>query len=304
MGASIARAMRSFAHWVSGRPHRLILLTIVAAHILAAVAAALVVLDALRRGPVASATSALISMIGIVAFGLALGSPAGITLALIGPFLLGGVACGVLLAWSRSLSFAFQGTVLGIIGAAILVFGLVPQASQVGELLQSQTQAQVEAVLEAFGFSTDQLGLTDEIDPAEFVRLFLISLELSLLVGLMLGFWWYSLNEESVGFGTEFRKLKLGRFAGILLMLLLILGQLLEVTLIRYVAPLAVLGFLFQGLAVLHARCHSDRWPGAVLVVVYVALVSPLTFIALGSLSAVGLVDNFFELRARAEPEQ
>ena len=51
MGAYITRAMRAFAQWASDRPVRLVLLTVLSAHLLAPVAAALLIVDALRRGP-------------------------------------------------------------------------------------------------------------------------------------------------------------------------------------------------------------------------------------------------------------
>jgi len=66
---------------------------------------------------------------------------------------------------------------------------------------------------------------------------------------------------------------------------------------------MAVVGFLFQGLAVLHARSHSENWPKAVVILVY-CLFIPWTELALMGVSAVGLLDNFFELRARSAPEE
>jgi hypothetical protein len=297
MGAYITRAMRAFAVWASDRPVRLVVLTVLSAHLLAPVAAALLIVDALRRGPGPASLAAAAAIAGLIALSMLLGAELAVTLSLAAPVVIGGAAIGALLRWARSLSLTFQGTVMGVIVVTVIAFLVVPDAGRVGEILQGQ----VLTLLETGGAGAEQLAQFAAVDSAEFVRVFLISILLSLAVALMLGLWWYSLIREGIDFGAEFRALKLGRVAGIALMLLVIVGQLTSITLIQDLAPLAVIGFLFQGLAVLHARRYSDKWPRAVLVVVYLALLSPWTVAALMAVSAVGLLDNFFELRTRVE---
>lgn len=293
--------MRSFARWVSGRPYRLILLTIGFVRLLAPVSAALLVLDALRHGPRSVAISMAASLLGVVLLGLMIGFGTVEMLSVTAPVLVGGAASGALLAWSRSLSLAFQGTVAGFIVATLVIFLVAPEAGRIGEIIQNEWLT----LLQAGGAEEQLLALFADIDSGEFVRLLLIALLVFLLAGLMLGLWWYSLIEEGVHFGSEFRGLKLGRVAGIALMALVIAGQLLDVLLIRNLASLAVLGFLFQGLAVMHARSHSDKWPGAAVGLVYFVLVIPWTTgVAMMALSAVGLLDNVFPLRARAKPPE
>jgi hypothetical protein len=292
-------AMRSFAGWVSAQPYRLILLTVAFVHLLAPVAAALLVLNALTRGPQAVAVTAMISIAGVLAIGLALGADMTDTLGLTAPVLIGGAVSGALLAWSRSLSFAFQGTTIGAITGTLIVLALVPEAGQIGEVLR----AQVLTLLESGGAGAEQMARFEAISGNEFLRVLLISLIASLLAALMLGYWWFSLVQSSADFGADFRSLKLGRIAGIGLMALVIAGQLVDVQLIQNLAPMAVISFLFQGLAVMHARSYRGKWPRALVVVVYVMLVSPWTFIAITALSVVGLVDNFFDLRAPAKSQ-
>jgi hypothetical protein len=301
MGAAITRGMRSFARWASSRPHWLVLLTVLFVHLLAPVATALLVLDALRRGPAAAAISAAVAMLLVVLLGVLTGSGMAETVGLTAPFLVGGAASGALLGWARSLSLAFQGTVVGFIVAVALIFGLVPATNRIGEILQDQWLA----LFRAGGADAAMLEQLTSLAAGEFVRFLLIALFASLLIGLMLGFWWYALIGENVSFGSEFRRLKLGRIAGIALMVLVVVGQFVDIELIRNLSSLAVVGFLFQGLSVMHARSRSDNWPGAAVAAAYVLLVIPWTMpIALMGLSAIGLLDNVFELRARAAPPE
>ena len=287
--------MRSFTAWVTARPYRLILLAIVCVHLLIPASGALLVLDALKRGPQAVLISTLAVILGVIAIASAFGADIGESLGLTAPVLLGSAGSGILLAWSRSLSLAFQGTVVGAIVVCFLVLGLIPAAAQMGVVLQDQ----VMALLESGGASDAQLARFAAVSANEFLRVLLISLLACLLSALMLGYWWYSLAVEGARFGEDFRALSLGRTAGISLMLLIIVGQLVAWPMLQNLAPMAVIAFLFQGLAVLHARTYVEKWPRFIPAIAYVLLVSPWTYIAIMVLSAVGLIDNFFDLRAR-----
>jgi hypothetical protein len=70
------------------------------------------------------------------------------------------------------------------------------------------------------------------------------------------------------------------------------------VALVQNLTPLALFGFLFQGSAVMHAWAHARQWHIGILVLVYVLFVPPLTGMAILGLSAVGLLDNIFDLRS------
>jgi hypothetical protein len=300
MGAAIKRAMRAFAFWVTSRPYRLVLATIAFFQLLAPVSAALLVLGSLQRGPSSAMLSALIALAGITGLGLAVGGEPWRVLGMAAPLLLAAAASGALLHRSRSLSLAYQATVIALIGGALLVLAAFPSVSRLGELWLSELMM----LFQSLGMTDAQLAdLGSIVNAQELMRVLLISLLVSVLAGLMLGYWWYGLLDEQVRFGASFRALKLGRVAGIALMIIVVLGQLSPMGLIWTVAPMAVMSFLFQGLAVMHARSRSDKWPGAVVVLVYVVLFSPLTFFAILGLSGVGLLDNVFALRARGEPK-
>jgi hypothetical protein len=291
--------MRSFVRWASASPIRLILLTIVFAQLLAPIAAALLVVDSLRRGPAAAMQSALLAILGVVAMALVFPTDLSVTLILTLPMLIGGLLGGALLSWSRSLSLAFQGTMIGALIAASIAFAVLPQASEI----QAGVQDIFVTLLALGGVSEAQVAQVAALRPVEVVWVLLTSLLLIIVSTLMLGYWWYALLDDRVRFGIDFRALKLGRVAGIVLMALLILALFLDAPSLQSVAPVAVIGFFFQGLAVLHARNHSDKWPSAIIVMVYVFFI-PWAPIALMGLSAVGLLDNFFELRARGGSEK
>jgi len=289
--------MRGFAVWVTDRPYRIVLLAIVFVQIFVPVAAALLVLDALRRGPAAAMLSAVLTIAGTVLIGLSLEAGMIAVLSVAAPVLLIGAAGGALLRASQSLSFAFQATVMGSIAFALIVLVAAPEARGIGELVLGEFLL----LLELGGLTEAQLAPMAETDPARFGRYFLFSLHASQLAGLMLGAWWYALIAKGVPFGAEFRALRLGRVTGIALMVPVTAALVIASELVRLVAAMAVAGFLFQGLAVLHARSRSDNWHVAVLVLVYLALVPPLTGITILGVSAIGLLDCVFPLRKRAE---
>jgi UDP-N-acetylmuramyl pentapeptide phosphotransferase/UDP-N-acetylglucosamine-1-phosphate transferase len=56
---------------------------------------------------------------------------------------------------------------------------------------------------------------------------------------------------------------------------------------------------VLQGLAVLHAWAYAKRWHPGLVAPVYVLLVTPLMVLVILGLSALGLLDNWFDLRAR-----
>jgi uncharacterized protein YybS (DUF2232 family) len=77
------------------------------------------------------------------------------------------------------------------------------------------------------------------------------------------------------------------------------LGLVFDTALVQNLSALALLAFVFQGLAVLHAWAHAKRWHPGLVAPVYVLLVTPVRVLVIFVLSAVGLLDNWFDLRAR-----
>jgi hypothetical protein len=149
--------MRSFVGWVTNRPYRLILLTIVFVQVLAPVAGALLVLDVLHRGPAAATVAALIALGAIGLSSLAVGASLADSVGLAAPILLGGLVSGALLRASRSLSLAYQATVLGAIALMLAVFALVPGADRFGQYLLDETLNLLRWVLPPTNWSSWRL---------------------------------------------------------------------------------------------------------------------------------------------------
>lgn len=294
----MTQAMRSFAAWITARAHRSILLAIVLVQPLPIVASALLALDALRRGPRAALVTAVLACAGFLAIGAALGTRPGEAAAVGLPLVLG-AATGALLAWSRSLSLAFQVTALGFVGVALALFTLVADPVQLGTLLLDE----VRELLGILGLEPAQIEQLVQFQPLHATSALVASVLASTLAALLLGRWWHALIAAEVEFGPEFRLLRLGKVAAVLLLTVVAGSLALSVPALDAVALAALVGFLFQGLAVLHARRLSEGWHSVVLVLVYLSLVSPLVapWAYLG-VSSIGLLDNFFSLRAPAGP--
>jgi len=125
------------------------------------------------------------------------------------------------------------------------------------------------------------------------------------LIGtLLLGYWWSSLAKRPRRFGQEFRRLALGRVLGAIATLVFVLALAFDFELVQNLAPLALLGFMLQGIAVVHAWAHAKQWPPGLVVPLYVLLLVPaLNVLVVLPLSLVGVVDNWFDLRALIRPQ-
>jgi hypothetical protein len=204
-----------------------------------------------------------------------------------------GIVIGVLLSWARGLTPAFQATVLvtvvGVIGLSVIGPGqealFAPMFDEFVEMLRENNA------------TDEQIEVFRAAQPLMF-GLFAAALLIQLVAALFLAHWWNSLAETDTRFGAEFRDLNLGRALGFPASVLVTVGLVLDAPLVQNLTPLALLGFLFQGLAVMHAWAHARQWPVGLLVPVYVLLVTPLVGFVVLALSAVGLVDNWFDLRA------
>jgi hypothetical protein len=288
--------MRSFAGWVTSRPHRSILLVIVFAQFIPLLAAALLVLEALRRGPRAAVLSGLLVGAGFLVVGVTLGATV-MGVATVSLPLVLGAGSGALAAISRSLALAFQVTLIAFVAASLAVFGLVIDPHALGAALL----AELTQTLELVGFTAAQIEPMRQIAAIDLTRGLLGTLLASTLAALLLGSWWHSLIAAERQFGAEFRRLKLGRVAAGLVLALVAAWLLVDVPAVELAAPVALIGGLFQGLSVLHARTHSEGWHRVVLVLVYLSLISPWADWAFLGVSTIGLLDNFFSLRAPIE---
>lgn len=288
--------MKVFVDWLLAQRQRLIIVAVVAAPLLPIVTGGLMALETVRRGVLQSALAAAIGVAALLLLAVATRGDVSM-FAAIGAVSFGsGVLAGQLIRRAGNLSFAFQAAVLVCFLSVLLIVLVGPDTST---MFAPATRELVE-VLRASGASEDEIAAV--VGGSE--RVLLSAAVFSQLVGpLLLGYWWAGLAAGERTFGAEFRRLSLGRLLGLVATLVIVLGLAFDAQLVQNFTSLALFGFLFQGLAVLHAWAHAKRWHVGVVVAVYLLLVTPLTVFLLFALSVVGLADNWFNLRARLTPQ-
>jgi hypothetical protein len=120
----------------------------------------------------------------------------------------------------------------------------------------------------------------------------------STILALLLGSWWAS-RAGGPDFKTMFLNIRLGYVIGGIA-LLASLGALLGLGSVAGNLLLALgIGFIFQGLSIVHWHAAARGWPGIYLIPVYLPFFVGGSFVAamLFLLAAIGFVDNWFGLR-------
>jgi len=289
--------VKAFVDWLLAQRQRLVIVAVVTAPLLPIVSAALIAVETARRGVVAGLVSAVAAVGGLCV--LALLSRTDLAMfAVLGTVSMGsGLVVGALLRRVGNLGFAFQ-TVMLVCYAVVLglgLFGPDPQA------LFAPVLREFEVVLRAPEYSPADVA---EVTRQLALLLPAVTVFSSLVGALLLGYWWWTLAAGEPRFAAEFRRLRLGRWLGVVGTVIVALGLVFSAPLVQNLTPLAWLGFLFQGLAVVHAWAHARRWHPGLLVLMYLLLLlPPLTVLVMLPLSIVGLVDNWLNLRTQLRSE-
>lgn len=194
---------------------------------------------------------------------------------------------------AASLTLAVQCTVLlGVLAAVIFaLWSRDPQAYWEQVLQDWATRARTAGL---------EIGPTDLIADAAQVMtgMMAASAVASAMAALFLGSWWAGLGTER-SFGEEFQALRMGKVLGVLAGLL----GLMFVTPLRTTADdlllVVAVGFLVQGLSVMHWHGARRGWPRAWPIALYLpmALLPALAAVEMALLALLGLVDNAFSLR-------
>jgi len=225
------------------------------------------------------------------------------------------------------LAAAAGGALTGIaVGAAVtwLVAGGLGQLKRVGSLtlaVQAAILAGLACVVGFYAWSADPAAYWEQVlgdfterartagidvGPADLVPgmaqvmtgTMSASAVASAMAALFLGSWWAA-GEGERGFGAEFRAVRMGRVIGVLagLVGLLFLTSL-RTTADDLLLVLAV-GFIVQGLAVVHWHGSRRGWPRPWPLALYLpmALVPALAAVEMLLLALLGLADNGFGLR-------
>lgn len=285
--------MKTVVDWLLARRFRPVVFAVGFAPLLPVVTAALFVLEAGARGPSQALIGAVFGTVAVWLLAVFTESSFWLLVAPAVVSMVAGVAIGGLVRWAGAMRMAFQAIVLVCFVATLLVLVLgpspetlfAPAAEYLIEMLEraDAPAAQTELVQ---GLTPIMLGLTAA---GAFVQL---------VAALVLGYWWLMLAREEVGFGVEFRALKLGRVLGWPALVVVGLGFFWDAAFVQNLTPLAMCAFVFQGMAVMHAWAHAKQWHVGAIVPVYVLLVTPFMALPMLGLSVAGLLDNIFDLRA------
>jgi hypothetical protein len=288
--------VKALVEWVLARRTRLVLLAVVTAPLLSVVSAALIALETARRGTLAGGVAGAGVVAGLALLAGASRADMGVLLAVGLVCAVGGLAAGGLIKRAGNFVLAFQAAMLLCLGLVVLMSVLRVDA----RLFLEPTLRELVALLPA-GTPADEVELVKQ----RTAGLLLGTLVFLQVVGsVLLGYWWMTVAAGQRRFGHEFRQLRLGRVLGTVATALIASGLVFDVQLVQNLTPLALLGFLLQGIAVLHAWAHWKRWPPGLMAPLYLLLLMPGLNVAIVlPISMVGLVDQWFDLRAKLRPQ-
>jgi hypothetical protein len=279
--------VKAFVDWVFAQRQRPIILGVVAASLFPNVTAALLAVETARRGTLQGVVSALAGTAALLVLGWVVRGDLAM-FATMGLLSFGaGVVIGELIRRAGTLTFAFQAVALFCFATVFAIVAFGPDTST----LFAPVIDELSAFLREGGMAEEEIALVAD----QTGRAFLAPAVASLFVlPLLLGYWWLTLASGQRRFAGEFRTLTLGRLLGVLGTVLIVLGLVFDTQLVQNLRSLALIVFLFQGLAVLHASAHAKRWHVGIVAGAYVLmLVVPV------AMSVVGLIDNWFNLRGR-----
>jgi hypothetical protein len=289
--------VNAFIDWVLAQRVRPILLAVVAAPLFQPVAGALIALETTRRDFAGGVICGLGTLAGVLVIAALSGADMSVFAEIAVFCAISGVGIGLLIRRAGNLVLAFQAALLVamILVAAIWILDFDLDsffddavAYLVGLLRSNDAAPEEVAFIEERGAALALAG----------------AVFLQLIGTLLLGYWWFLLAMRQRRFGQEFRRLALGRVLGTIATLLLVLALAFDFELVQNLALLALLGFVLQGVSVVHAWAHAKHWPPGLVVPLYVLLLVPaLNVLVVLPLSVVGVVDNWFDLRAWIRPQ-
>lgn len=286
--------MSGLVNWLAAR--RIVRIGLVALlfvlPLLAVVSAALVVLTAIASGWRVALQDCGVALLVVAGLAFAFGDSSG------------GIALGAAVTWLVAIGLG-QLNRSGSLTLAVQAAVVAGVACVVGFVAWSQDPAAYwEEVLRDFTGRARSAGIdvgpTDLIPGAAQVMTGMMSASAvaSAVAALFLGSWWAA-GPGGGRFGPQFQAIRMGRVIGA------IAGVcgLLFLTSVRTTADdlllVLAVGFVVQGLAVVHWHGARRDWPRAWPVALYLplALVPALAAIEMLLLALLGLVDNGFSLR-------
>jgi low affinity Fe/Cu permease len=253
--------------------------------------AAMLIMVAQLRGPREAIVDGVLAMLLLTAIALLVGMDLPVMAVTAGLSWLVWVGLGALQGWSGSLRLTVQVAV--VIALAVLVAMLLMLDDATGYWMSVLETLYKDLGEQGVKIETDiraQAGLMSGVVVAG-------SLTGSLLA-LCLGSSWAS-TVAGGDFGAQFRQLRLGLVIGVLA----VLAGLAEWLGLSTSGALLVFGaaFTFQGVAVLAWWADALAWPRSwwIGLCILLILVPNLLIIGLALLSAIGFIDNWYNLRRK-----
>lgn len=189
---------------------------------------------------------------------------------------------------------SWEVTVLSGIGVGI--------GAQLGMTLRPELLQVLQQQIELVMSSPEMQGQVTPLTPEQLqqmLRMFFGTMLMFLsLVLLMMARSWQAKLYNPGGFRDEFHQLRLSwkSSAGLLLMFVLAgLGT----PILQQVSLFFVLPLLFAGVALVHGMVGLKKWPGAVLVIFYASLLSP---IVTQIVVFAAIADSWYDFRSRLRP--
>ncbi|MGB4247217.1 MAG: hypothetical protein WBJ75_05800 [Pseudohongiellaceae bacterium] len=190
---------------------------------------------------------------------------------------------------------SWEVTVLSGIGVGI--------GAQLGMTLRPELLQVLQQQIELVMSSPEMQGQVTPLTPEQLqqmLRMFFGTMLMFLsLVLLMMARSWQAKLYNPGGFRDEFHQLRLSwkSSAGLLLMFVLAgLGT----PILQQVSLFFVLPLLFTGVALVHGMVGLKKWPGAVLVIFYASLLSP---IVTQIVVFAAIADSWYDFRSRLRPK-
>ncbi|HET6724470.1 MAG TPA: hypothetical protein VFH85_00505 [Gammaproteobacteria bacterium] len=119
-------------------------------------------------------------------------------------------------------------------------------------------------------------------------------------LAVLCGRWGQALLYNPGGFRAAFHRLRMGWIATLLASVVYVLAALMNNALVENLAIVLLVMFMYQGLAVIHNVASVKNVHVGWLVVLYALFLSMvMTLYVLAVVAGIGLIDNWFDIRAR-----
>ncbi|MBI79810.1 MAG: DUF2232 domain-containing protein [Pseudomonadota bacterium] len=284
--------MTHILNWLISRRYRVIVSAIAFSPIFPIVSSSLITLSVMVNGYKKSIQIPLISSLIVTVLLLYTGTTSSLSIFLSILPLYAGLFLGYLIYRTNSINFVFQ--------AIYLLCFLIVLASLFFNGFNNIFANIFDQIIEIFlttGAPESQINSLNSWREL-FFSLIVAIVFIQLVISLFLTVWWYSLIKKENIFFYQFKALRLGKFLGLPATLLLFFSIFSDTIIIDSFFSLILIAFCIQGIALVHDYGSLINLHPAILALMYILLVTPLTGFVILLLSLIGLVDNWINLRS------